>query len=356
MFWFAAIAILAGAGLLLAWPLLARGSSWRATGLAIVLLLPLGGTLLYRDVGTPAAMNPAVRDMDATDFDTLADELKARLSERPEDLEGWLLLGRSLKSLQRFDEALEALETAQRIAPENPLVKVELAEAMLFASGDPRVNEDTRALLVSAVEAEPDLQKGLWLLGLDAAQRGEDLQAIDYWERLLRQVEPGTPVAESVREQIDGARSRLGQAPGAPSDLNDLNDGGDPGEQDGDGAWPGVSVRIDLAPPAAEALPNPLPETAVLFVIIRPTGMDQGPPLGVARIDQPGFPLEITVDDRHAMLPGRLLSAQPALRLQARLSLGGQPTAQTGDWQSAFVEIAPEDSAEVALSLSSAVD
>ncbi len=345
-FWLIAVAILAAAGLVLAWPLLARGSSWRATGLALLLLLPLGGALLYRDAGTPSAMNAVVTDRDSSDFNALVDDLRGRLSERPEELEGWLLLGRSLKSLQRYDEALEALQTAQRISPDNPLVKVELAEAMLFASGSRQVSDEIRALLQSAVADEPGIQKGLWLLGIDAAQRGEDARAIEYWQQLLGNVDPNTPVAESVQEQIDIVRSRQGQdvAQAPPVSADDDSD------------WAGVGVRVELAAAAADALPRPLPEAAVLFVIVRAGNADAGPPLGVARIEQPSFPVEITIDDRHAMIPQRKLSEQPGLRLQARLSLSGQTGANTGDWESDAAETAVDAGASVTLSLASVVD
>lgn len=325
MFWLMGLAILALAGLWLAWPLLARGSEWKAVGLAVLLALPLGGLLLYRQVGTPAALDTAASDLESQDFNALADDLKSRLGEREEDLEGWLLLGRSLKSLQRYGEALEALETARRIAPDSPLVTVELAEAKLFASGSPRISDEVREMLQTAVAKDPSLQKGLWLLGIDAAQRRAEDEAVDYWQRLLAQLEPGSPIAESVQEQIELARSRQGLAPaGTP-------------EQDSD--WPGVAVEVGLSTAAAEALSGGLPDSAALFVIVRPGGESGGPPLGVARVDQPQFPLEISVDDRHAMLPQRKLSTQDSLRFQARLSLSGEPGAKAGDWESEAFEV-----------------
>lgn len=340
MFWLAALAILAIAGLVLAWPLLARGSEWRATGLAVLLLLPIGGALLYRDFGTPAAIDLAPAPVDQNDFNAMADDLAGRLSERPEDLEGWLLLGRSMKSLQRYDDAVEALETARRIAPDNPLVQVELAEAMLFASGDPRIGEEVRQMLRSAVAVEPGLQKGLWLLGLDAAQRGADTEAVDYWERLLRQVEPGTPVAESVREQIELAQARLGGEPAPQGET--------------EGAWPGIEVHVTIADEAT--LPQPLPNSAVLFVIARAAGSDARPPLGVARIEQPSFPVTVTMNDGNAMLPQRKLSEQSTLNLHARLSLSGEPGASSGDWESASLEVSTQSEAAAELTLQSAVD
>ncbi len=342
MFWLISITLLAAAGLMLAWPLLARGSQWRAFGLAVLLTLPLGGALLYREAGTPNALDLQPAGTESADFDALADDLRNRLSERPEDLEGWLLLGRSLKSLQRFAEAREALETAYRIAPENPLVMVELAEARLFASGQQTLGDDSRDLLQAALAQDPGLQKGVWLLGIDAAQRGDDATAVEYWQRLLELLGPDSEVAPAVREQISLARTRLGETAEAASVEAS--------------AWAGIEVTVGLSDTAAAALPAPLPDAAVLFVIARSEGQLAGPPLGVVRVDQPRFPLELTIDDDNAMIPQRRLSDQPGLRIVARLSLSGQPGASAGDWESEAVDLAPDSPEIVTLSLIRPVD
>ena len=338
MFWTIAIAMLVLSGLVLAWPLLSSGSNWKAAGLALFLVVPLGATFLYREVGTPLALNPPPAPAGSEDFNALTDNLRSGLLEREEDLDGWLLLGRSLKSLQRFDEALDALETANRIAPGNPLVTVELAEAKLFASGNPQINPEVREMLQSAVNQDPTLQKGLWLLGIDAVQRGEDVAAINYWEQLLDQVELDSGIAASVQEQIGLARQRAGiEAPEA---------------QTGTAAWPGVNLSVELGDEAIQAIDTgSLPATAVLFVIARPVGVSAGPPLGVVRIDRPQFPVEITVDDRHAMLPQNQLSAQPGLRIQARLSLSGNAATASGDWSSEATEVSTDDPGLHGLSL-----
>lgn len=338
-FWLISLALLIIAALFLAWPLLAKGSNWKPAGLALLLVIPLLGALLYRDVGNPLAMNQAPVDPANADFDTLANDLRSRLSERPEDLEGWLLLSRSMKSLQRYDEALEAAQTAARIAPEDPVVRVELAESMLFASGNPRISDEVRGMLQSAVAQEPDLQKGLWLLGIDAVQRGEDAQAIEYWTPLLALVQDDPGVAASVQDQIDQARVRLGAAPVTPET----------------GSWGGVQVTVSLSGQARSAVPEALPPGAALFVIARPAGVTSGPPLGVARVDNPQFPLTLTLDDSNAMLPQSKLSDHPGLSIQARLSLTGAPGGQAGDWESPATEQASDNPA-LALTLSILVE
>ena len=58
MFWIAAIIMLVLTGLILAWPLLSSGSNWKAFGLSLLLMVPIGGALLYREVGNPVAIDP----------------------------------------------------------------------------------------------------------------------------------------------------------------------------------------------------------------------------------------------------------------------------------------------------------
>lgn len=321
MFWTLSLVFLVAAALLTLWPLVAGPPKWKAAAGLLILAIPAGSALLYQHVGTPAALDPGNRqplDLTGADMADLTDRLRQRLTESPESLEGWVLLGRTYKTLQRYDEALEALETANRLAPDHPIVLVELVEARLFASGNPRMTGDMVELLEHAVSEEPGLQKGYWLLGIAAAQRGDDRSAIAWWENLLQHTEPGGGVAETVTVQIAEARARLGEAPADPPVS----------------APPGhLAVEVTLAESAREALGN-LPPQAALFVIVRAAGDAGGPPLGVRRIERPEFPLALTLSDADSMLPQRPISTAGELEIHARLSLAGQPTAAAGDWQS----------------------
>lgn len=339
MFWLVSSVVLIAAGMFLAWPLLSRGSPWKGAGLAVALALPIAGLILYQNVGTPSAL-----DVEATappqDMNEMVDSLRGRLSEREEDLEGWLLLGRSLKSLKRFPESVSALETAERIEPDNPLIQVELAESRLYASGNPQISEDIRTILLRAVEQDPTLQKGLWLLGIDAVQRGEDALAVEYWVRLLDQVEPDNPVAQTVREQIALARERLGEpAPQVEPPVSGAD-------------WQGIQVEVSLD----DADAAEVPANSVLFVIVRPPGVAGGPPLGVARVNGPRFPVSLTIDDENSMIPGRALSGFEQLTLRARLSLTGQVMPGPGDRESEEIEVERERESQVSLSLDRIVE
>jgi cytochrome c-type biogenesis protein CcmH len=222
---------------------------------------------------------------------------------------------------------------------------VELVEAQLFASGQQGFTPEMTAVLEQAVAADPSLQKGLWLLGIAAAQTGDDARAVSWWEQLLPQVETGGQVEQMVQSQLAEARSRLGEAPAtepsvAPTSAPTTAPTVVPTSAQ---AWPGLDIQVELSGAASQAWPQlppgAVPPGTVLFIIIRPEGAAGSPPLGARRVVQPQFPLQLTLSDQDSMMEQRPISSAPRLELQARLSRTGQPTASAGDWQSAVLAV-----------------
>jgi len=340
MFWLVSLGVVLVTGLWVLWPLLRGDSRFKVTGLLVLLALPLLAYWQYQIVGSPLAMQEMVQsepeNPDAS-VEELLMSLRAKLTETPADLEGWVLLGRTYKTLQDYPAAVDALETANRLVPDVPVVWVELVEAQLFASGNPNMTPEMVQLLEQAVAQQPDLQKGWWLLGLAAAQRGEDQQAISYWRKLLQSMEPGSPVAQSVQAQIVEAEARLLAAGSESSPA--LNQ-----------QWQTAEFQVDLSTEAREVLAS-LPETAALFLIARAPGENAGPPLAVKRINQPGFPLQLTLSDADSMMPQRPVSGFSSLQLQARLSIRGDATAATGDWQSGVFDWSADQTEAVELTI-----
>jgi cytochrome c-type biogenesis protein CcmH len=382
MFWLISLLVLLAAGFLTLLPLLGKDVRWKPLTLMTILLLPLAGYLLYQQVGTPRALDPAMVRATAraaeppaehaanTDLGALTERLRKRLETNPEDVQGWVLLGRSYKNLQNYPKAIEALETAERLSAGIPMVQVELVEAKLFASNDPKFTPEMVASLEQAVAAEPTLQKGLWLLGIAAAQAGNDAVAVDWWEKLRAQLEPGSPIEESLNQQIAEVRTRLGLSPteetssmpsptvmpAAPAETPTASRTAAPTEI----AGKGTEIRVELSAEASQSWPQlsagAVPPGAILFIIARPEGAVGGPPLGVRRIDQPQFPLQLALTDADSMVPQRPISSVERLELQARLSMSGRPTSSPGDWQNAAVAVARDSNAPTTLTLDQKVE
>jgi len=347
--------ILAAVGLVIATfiaclPLFRPKTGWTPIALALVFALPAGALMLYQDVGTPQALGvvgtpPETSPAAAGEIDDMVTNLRSRLTESPESLDGWMLLARTLKTMQRYPEALDALETARRIAPEDPSVMVELVEARIFVSTQGRITEDMVTMLQDALTRDPGQQKALWLMGIAASQAGEDEAAISYWENLLQQLEPGSPSAPPVQEQIAAAQGRLGLETGSVT--------GQVGEPTAaTTGWQGIKLRLS----PGDKLLAEMPSAATLYVMIRRPGPAVGPPMGVRRVSGPALPLEMVINDKDSMLEELQISSLPEVQLQARLSLSGAPQARAGDWQSSPLTVSLDSTEPVELVIDEQVE
>jgi cytochrome c-type biogenesis protein CcmH len=117
--------------------------SWRiGAAVGIAGLLPAAALAVYFAVGAPVAVNRAGADNvsaaqgphDAAELAAAADQLKARLQREPGHLEGWILLGRTLTSLERFADARDAYRQAIGLAPNEPGLHAELGEVLVLAA------------------------------------------------------------------------------------------------------------------------------------------------------------------------------------------------------------------------------
>ena len=66
-----------------------------------------------------------------------------------------------------------------------------------------------------------------------------------------------------------------------------------------------------------------------------------GPPVAVRRVFAGDLPARVVLGDADAMLPGRRLSDLDAVHVLARASIGGTPSAQSGDWESDAATVKP---------------
>jgi cytochrome c-type biogenesis protein CcmH len=137
----------------------------------------------------------------------MVERLAARLEETPEDAEGWLRLSRAYGVLGEPDKAEGALSAAVKAAPDRPDVLSAYAEALLAdVPPDAPPPPEAVAALRKVLAARPDDPMALYVLGLDAAGAGRPAEASEMWERLLAQIEPGTPRHADLRARIEALR------------------------------------------------------------------------------------------------------------------------------------------------------
>jgi cytochrome c-type biogenesis protein CcmH len=335
IFWILASAIGLIAALAMAWPLLSKENARRSYAIALVLTIPLLALFMYSKVGSPEGIqiigtpqahseSASAGNSDAQILD-LTTQLEQRLQENPGDSQGWMLLGRTYKTMQMYDRAEAAMVKAYELSPDDPLIVVELAEARMFNSGNPEIGADIQMMLLRALELDPNQQKSLWLMGFAATQSGDDASAIEFWERLLGQMDPTAATTDSIQQQIDQARMRLGE------EVVDR--------------WTGFDIEVSLGDSAYV-----IPPSAILFVIARNPDAP-GPPLGVRRIANPVFPLSLRLSDADSMMKELPISNAAAVQILARLSLSGAVTAGSDDPASELVDTSPNQSGLIQLEL-----
>jgi len=276
-------------------------------------------------------------------------QLQQRMVENPEDVEGWLILGRTLKTMQRYAEAEAALTNANRLVPGTPIIMIELAEAKLFASGSPQVPAQAKQLIESALAIDPQQPKGLWLLGMVAVQQGDDAQAIETWQSLLDQLDPTSGPGQAVSEQINLAKTRMEQigeqVAGSETQLTEIDNAEAP-EVVPTAVVSGIPVTIGIA----DEFANSVPANATLFVFIHPAGT-AGMPLAVKRMAARGFPISLNFTDADLLRPGTSLQDFEQLDISARISISGIANRAPGDYQANKVTLQTKAVRTIALTL-----
>jgi cytochrome c-type biogenesis protein CcmH len=212
----------------LAWAAEDRGAVRRvavATGVAIA--VPLAAGALYLGVGAPglrdqplAARPEAAGRLAGADgqqagsVEEMTAKLAQRLEREPDDLEGWVLLGRSYGALGRFDEAVAALRRAAELGGGSPDALAMLAEHVVFAA-DGIVTPEAKALFERVRAARPDDPAASFYLGLQLEQAGRHREALELWSELAARSAPDAPWLADLRERIAAAAAALGEDPEA---------------------------------------------------------------------------------------------------------------------------------------------
>lgn len=141
----------------------------------------------------------------------MVEGLAARLENEPDDIEGWLMLGRSRLVLDEPELAKQAFDRARELAPERPDVLLGYAASLLEASetpgGDPIVSEQAVTIYEKLVTITPDDPEPHWLLGVAAAQAGNKDGAIGHWRDLLGLIEDGSDDKKIVEARITALES-----------------------------------------------------------------------------------------------------------------------------------------------------
>lgn len=310
-----------------------RGGRWAAA--VLVLAVPALAVLLYQQLGAVDLLTRQAASRTGPPLEAMVARLAEHLRSDPDNLQGWVLLGRSYATLGRFDDAVWAYAQARRLAGDQPGLLTDYADLLLMANGGEQTDE-VGALLRKALRQQADNVKALWLMGHWHYQRGQPQKALDYWRQAASHLPAGSEDAAAIRQQIQQL---------AAQQQIDTGSAGTRAEHEAQPATAAsvrVSVRLD---PALRAQVSP---DDTLFIFAR---AQQGPrmPLAIVRKRAADLPLSVTLDDSLAMNPAMVLSRFKQVTVSARISKSGQALPASGDLQGQSAPVSTDQSATVNL-------
>ena len=116
----------------------------------------------------------------------MIDKLAAELAAKPDNLDGWLRLGRAYAVRGELQKSTDAFDHAIALKPNDPTILTQALSTVLgrLEPGD-APSPRTIVWLQTLAKQTPDSPDVLWLQGVVAAQQGRSDQARTLWTRLL---------------------------------------------------------------------------------------------------------------------------------------------------------------------------
>ncbi len=256
-------------------------------------------------------------ELTAEEYSELGQRLAQASERQPDNMEWAFLQGRLLEAEGDFAAAADAYDgllarLSQDQVQDRAAIMTLAVQARFFANNQ-QPDEQLYQRLLAALELAPQQRKPLGLAGILAYELGDYRNAIGHWRSLWVQLPAGME-AMTIENGIRRAAEVLTEQ-GETVDLSWL-------------VSAGIRVRVDISDEARAAVPA----GATVFVLAR--ALDGPPmPLAVQRLVVSQLPADILLDNSMAMTAGASLSSVEQVTVTARVSLSGQPMAQSGDWQ-----------------------
>jgi len=306
----------AGTALLVLLPLVKRRADSKpaatATALVLILVVLLGAAGMYRAFSSydwQGAGQTAVADTPAA----MAAKLAGELAANPDNLSGWLMLGRSYGVLEQYPLAVRAYQRADRIANGTSSEALLGVAENLVAQDPEQIRGAAGHLFERALAVDPGNAKALFYSAFAALSRGETGAARERFARMLA-LNPPANIRTVIEQRIAALDMVAGASPPPEASTAPAAD-----------EKARVAVHVTLSP----KLKAKVPPGSVLFVAARDP-KSPGPPFAVKRLAAQ-FPQDVELTAANAMMPSRRIATGQSLEVVARVALGGTPTATSGD-------------------------
>ncbi|MBT8129722.1 MAG: c-type cytochrome biogenesis protein CcmI [Gammaproteobacteria bacterium] len=321
----------------------------RQPGLALMIsvFLPMVALLVYMKLGMHAASTGVPQSQvqaqssgsaqaqaqaqqdNVGSIEEMTRKLAERIKQQGGNLEEWTMLARAYKHMGQYALAAEAFEQAVQMNPSAQLM-LEQSEAIALGNNQQFTPQAT-ALVMRALEMEPDNLNVLWFAGVAEFQAGNYRNSIEHLSRLSEQAKQDPEIDRSLRLYIDKARSEL-LAAGEEVPSTDQIMGATAASGDvANGVAAGGEASLQVKVGVSDDVRSRFAAGDAVFVYAKAAA---GPkmPLAVQRLTLEQLPATITLDDSMAMMEGMNMSAFGSVVVSARVTKTGSAIAKAGDY------------------------
>lgn len=201
------------------WPILRRRADRGRYVLAaavVALVLGIGGGS-YLMLGAPQLALRTLQGDDAKDLNAMIGKLAIVVRERPNDPQGWALLGRAYLTANDPNDAAKAFSRAIAASKAGG---GQLPSFLLSAYGEAltqgsagAVTPEAEAAFTAALTADPRDKAARYYLGLARTARGDTAGALVLWKSLLADMPPTSPVRQDIINRMADLSARSGAMP-----------------------------------------------------------------------------------------------------------------------------------------------
>ena len=288
--------------------------------IAIPVYLAVGNSVFTTQLDSKQALAQA-SDSDvpkkadgSPDIDAMLATLQQKMDANPNNVEGWIMLGRSYMTLKRFPDAVKSYEQAYKLEPKSINIMMSLADSLAMKNNGEIAGRPSE-LIEKALELDPNNLTALWLGGMAARQQKQYQTAIERWTKVLPLISDANEKKE-VNSLIDEAKKLL-----TPDQLSAM-----PVAEVATTSNKEIIVKVSIS----DEIRKTVKPSDTVFVYAKAMN---GPamPLAAAKITVKDLPAEIALNDDMAMVPNMKISSFEKVIVGARVSKSGQATAQNGD-------------------------
>lgn len=196
-------------------PTTSGGHNW---AIAAVIAVPILTVALYLMLGKPGGLDSQYQTVGANQpqevtqeqINAMVEGLAQKLKTKPDDVEGWAMLGRSYVQLRRYGDARAAYARATALLPNNPQLLADYADVLAMNNGRSMQGEPEK-IIQQALAIDPNNIKALALAGTAAFQRKEYRKAIEEWQKLLKLIPADSQIARQIDANISQVQGLAGQ-------------------------------------------------------------------------------------------------------------------------------------------------